>query len=67
MYVLGQRLVTGANIRIVILDSTMDSLLEQLALRNTGKTSEQYWRNRIKPGVGLLTPVSARAAKPAEP
>ena len=48
MYVLGQRLIAGANIRIVILDPTMDSLLEQLALRSTGKTSVQYWRSRIE-------------------
>lgn len=48
IYVLGQRLVAGANIRIVILDPTMDSLLEQLALRSTGKTSVQYWRSRIE-------------------
>jgi len=48
MYVLGERLIAGAKIRIVILDPTMDALLEQLTLRSSGKTSIEYWRSRLE-------------------
>ena len=46
MYVLGQRLIAGASIRIMILDSS-DNLMEELALRSYGGTTAAYWKNRL--------------------
>ncbi len=47
VHVLGQRLVAGASIRIMILEPT-DALLQELVLRSMGETSPDYWRNRIQ-------------------
>lgn len=48
MYVLSERLVAGAKIRVVILDQKEDDLLKQLSLRSSGKTSAEYWRSRLQ-------------------
>ena len=48
MHSLGQRLVSGAHIRIVILDPEIDALLNQLSLRSTGNTTVEYWRSRLQ-------------------
>lgn len=48
MYSLGQRLVSGAHIRIVILDPELDTVLSQLSLRSTGNTTVEYWRSRLQ-------------------
>jgi hypothetical protein len=44
----GKRLVAGANIRIMILDSSKKDILEELALRSAGTTTVEYWRNRLQ-------------------
>ena len=44
----GKRLVAGASIRIMILDSSKKDLLEELALRSAGTTTVEYWRNRLQ-------------------
>ncbi len=45
-YVLGQRLVAGANIRIILLD-TSPEVLHQIILRSWGPTTHEYYKNRI--------------------
>lgn len=47
VYALGQRLVAGASIRIIILEPT-DSLLQELTLRSMGETTADYWRSRLQ-------------------
>ncbi len=47
MHVLGQRLVAGASIRLVILEHE-DSLLQELASRSFGETTVEYWGNRLE-------------------
>lgn len=46
MYTLGQRLIAGASIRIIILE-TNESLLQALASRSLGETTADYWRSRL--------------------
>ena len=47
MYVLGQRLATGAYIRIMITDPSIEPVLRELALRDGDLTDEQY-RTRLQ-------------------
>ncbi|MBK9926635.1 MAG: hypothetical protein IPP66_15270 [Anaerolineales bacterium] len=44
----GQRLIAGANIRLMILDSSKEDLLGELVLRSAGTTNIEYWRNRLQ-------------------
>lgn len=48
MYALGQRLVAGADIRIIIVDPTVESVLEEFVLRSMGDTTPEYWRSRLQ-------------------
>lgn len=45
---MGQRLVAGAYIRIIIVDPTVEPVLEEFVLRNVGDTTPEYWRNRLQ-------------------
>jgi hypothetical protein len=47
MHILGQRLVAGAYVRIMITDPSIDSVLRELALRDGDETGEQY-RTRLQ-------------------
>jgi len=47
MYVWGQRLIAGATIRVMILESE-NSLLKELILRSSGETTVDYWKNRLQ-------------------
>ncbi len=42
MYILGQRLEAGAHVRIMIADPELDSVLQELELRDGDLTAEQY-------------------------
>lgn len=46
-FVLGQRLVAGAHIRVIILDPENDSLLQMAALESVATTAE-LWRNNLQ-------------------
>lgn len=48
MHILGQRLVAGAHIRIIIIDQTKDSVMEVMAHRSMGNTTPEYWRTRMQ-------------------
>jgi len=48
MYALGQRLIAGAYVRIIIVDPTVDSVLHEFALRSMGDTTAEYWRSRLQ-------------------
>ena len=54
MYVWGQRLVAGAKIRVMILD-TGNSLLKELILRSSGDTTVDYWKNKIQAVESLIS------------
>ena len=61
MFTLGKRLVAGATIRIIIVDPTKDTVLEELALRTLGDTTPEYWRNRLQ---SIVTIINAIATTP---
>jgi len=52
-HTIGQRLKTGANIRIILLAST-PSPLEQIVKRSWGETTTEYYKNRLENTVELL-------------
>ena len=45
-HILDQRLATGASIRIIIVDPTLDSIVEEIALRSDGTVGS--WRSRLQ-------------------
>jgi hypothetical protein len=55
----GQRLIAGASIKIMILDSSNNDLLDELALRSAGTTDVEYWRNRLQT-VEILVEIIAK-------
>lgn len=48
MHVLGKRLQAGAHIRIMVIDSRIDSVMETMAARSIGETTPEYWRTRME-------------------
>lgn len=54
MYVWGQRLVAGATIKVMILD-TENSLLKELILRSSGETTVDYWKNKLQAVQSLIS------------
>jgi len=48
MHVLGQRLVAGAHIRIIVIDPTIHSVMEVMVYRSMGDTTPEYWRARMQ-------------------
>ncbi len=54
MYVWGQRLVAGATIKVMILD-TETSLLKELILRSSGQTTVDYWKNKLQAVQSLIS------------
>ena len=61
MFALGQRLVAGAHIRVIITDPSSEEILKELALRSVGETTAEYWRNRLN---SVTTIVQAIAQTP---
>ena len=54
MYVWGQRLIAGATIRVMILD-TETSLIKELILRSSGETTVDYWKNKLQAVQSLIS------------
>ncbi len=54
MYVWGQRLIAGATIRVMILD-TETNLLKELILRSSGETTIEYWKNKLQTVQSLIS------------
>lgn len=52
-HILGQRLKAGANIRIILLGSSV-SPLEQIVKRSWGETTPEYYKNRLENTTELL-------------
>lgn len=58
MHVLGQRLVAGAHIRIIIIDPTKHSVMEVMASRSMGDTTPEYWRTRMQTVIAVIDAIA---------
>jgi hypothetical protein len=47
MDVLRRRLAAGAHVRLILIDPTVNSVMEEMALRSMGETTPDYWRTRM--------------------
>lgn len=47
MHVLCQRLLAGCHIRFVLIDPTLDAVMETMSRRSMGDTTPQFWRSRM--------------------
>jgi hypothetical protein len=58
MFTLGQRLVAGATVRVMIVDPGSEQVLAELALRSVGDTTSEYWRNRLDTVVTIVQAIA---------
>lgn len=59
MHVLGQRLIAGAYVRIIIIDQAVDSVMETMASRSMGETTADYWRTRMQTVEAVIEAIAA--------
>ncbi len=61
MHILGQRLQSGAHIKLVIVDSANDSVMQEMAYRSMGNTSPEYWRTRMRTVEAVVQAIGSSA------
>jgi hypothetical protein len=59
MHILGQRLVAGANIRVIVIDRAVNSVMETMASRSMGDTTAEYWRTRMQTVESVIEAIAA--------
>lgn len=59
MYALGQRLIAGAEIRLIIIDRAVDSVMETMVSRSMGETTADYWRTRMQTVEAVVEAIAA--------